>query len=452
LQVKLETEFSGSSWGVAEMGNMNSMLRIITQVSEAEAELQRINDQYLNPTQVEYAANTIRKILTDVLVRGDQALLESISSFSVKLQVSGSELDAAYQQVNQELLKAIRETCENLSKFYQHKIPKSWVHFAEEQTIIGKRYTPLKRVGIYIPAKTTRALMVLLLYSVCATVAKVEQKVLILSPTMEEEVLPGLLVAAQETGITEIYRLSEVQAIGALAYGTATIPKVDLILAQGDLNITLAKQIVTGRVKVESFVNHGSLLIFADPKADPIVLAKDLLAQAEENSAAILLTKSLKIARSVQEEIAKQLEAEPLKNIQLEKAIAHSGLIIVVESLTMAIELINNFAPQALQLAVKDPWSLINSINNAGTIFMGYTTPQVVGNYFGGSAINLLGPGISRYASALSVETFLKQINVIEYSPSGLKRLKPTLQILAQTEGLTKAIDTIEVRLKDELI
>ena len=416
------------------MGNMNSMLRIITQVSEAEAELQRINDQYLNPTQVKYTANKIRETLTEILLRGDQALKERISALNARIAFSGSELDAAYQQVNQDLLKAIQETSQYLEKFYEHKIPKSWVHFAEEQVIIGRRYTPLKRIGIYIPANSHKSLMVLLLYAICAKVAKVKQKVLIISPKMEEKALPGLLVAAQEIGITEIYRLPGVEAIGALAYGTATIAKVDLILGSGDLEITIAKQIVTGKVRVESYFNHSSLVIFADAQANPNVLAEDILAQAEENSAAILVTKSLKIAQQVQEEVERRLQEETIKTIGSEKALLNYGLIMVVDSLDIAMKLINGFAPQALQLAVKDPWSIINRIDHAGTIFMGYDTPKVIGDYFGGSAINLLGSGISRYASALSVETFLKQSNVIEYSSLALKKLRPTLEILSQTE------------------
>ncbi len=419
------------------MGKINSMLRIVTQASEAEEELQRISNQGFNPTEMQHIASRVRETLTQVLLKGDQALLESLPSFLGKFRVSGSELDAAYQQVNQDLLKAIQETCHHLLKFYQPKVPKAWVHFAEDQVIIGKRYTPIERVGIYIPAEASKGLMALLLYSICAKVAKVKEKVLVLSPEIKEQVLPGLLLAAQETGITEIYRLPGVQAIGALAYGTSTIAKVDLILGgSGDLEVTLAKQMVTGKVRVESYFNYSNLFIFADSQADPLVIARDILAQAEEgqNSAAILVTKSLNIALQVQEEVEKRLQDRPTKSILLEKALIYSGLIIVVESLAMGIELINNFAPQALQLAVRDPWSLINQIHNAGTIFMGYDTSKMIGDYFGGSAINLLGYGVSRYASALSVETFLKQSNVIEYSPLALKKLKPTLQSLADTE------------------
>ncbi|MEI6380101.1 MAG: histidinol dehydrogenase [Cyanobacteriota bacterium ELA615] len=427
------------------MGNINSILQIITQLSEAEVELQRINQQHPNPAQLKDKASKVREILTDVLLRGDDSLLE----YSPNLQVSGSQFDAAYQQISQEFLKTVRATIENLTKFYQLKIPKSWVHFAEEQVIIGKRYTPLKRIGIHIDKETKKTLTMLMLTLVCANVAQVDEKVLFLSPTVDERSLARLLVAAQEAGVSEVYRLEPIQSLAAMAYGTSTIGKVDLIMTSGDLELTLAQQMISGQVRIESYFNQANLMIFADGKADPLHLALDSLFQLEDDSRVIFISQSLELAHSIAAEVTKRLQDD----IYLAKTLVYRGQtipIIVVDSLDIAIKLINGFAPQSLQLAIKDPWSILNKIDNAGTIFMGYNTPQIVGDYFGGSAINLLGTGVARYASALSVETFLKQSNVIEYSAKALKKLVPSLEILSQADELLGEIDSIRARLEGQ--
>jgi histidinol dehydrogenase len=232
-----------------------------------------------------------------------------------------------------------------------------------------------------------------------------------------------------------------------MAYGTPIISKVDLIMTSGDLELTLAQQMISGQVRIESYFNQANLMIFADGKADPLHLALDSLFQLEDDSKVIFISQSLELAHSIAAEVTKRLEDD----IYLAKTLVYRGQaipIIVVDSLDIAIKLINEFAPQSLQLAIKDPWSILNKIDNAGTIFMGYNTPQIVGDYFGGSAINLLGTGVARYASALSVETFLKQSNVIEYSTKALKKLVPSLEILSQTGELTGEIDSIRARLE----
>ncbi len=426
------------------MGNINSILRIITQLSEAEVELQGIIEHYPNPAQLKDKASKVREILTEVLLRGDESLLEN----SPNLQVSGSQFDTAYQQISQEYLKTIRETIENLTKFYQLKIPKSWVHFAQEQVVVGKRYTPLKRIGIQIDTETKRTLTMLLLTLVCARVSQVEERVLFISSTVDERSLARLLVAAQEVGISEVYRLEPIQSLAVMAYGTSTIAKVDLIIGSGDLELTLAQQMISGRVRVESYFNHANLLIFADKKANPFHLALDMLSQLEDGSTAILISQSLDLAHSIAQEITKRLQDD----INLEKNLLYKRQtipIIVVDSVEIAIKLINQYAPQSLQLAHKDPWTILNRIENAGTIFMGYSTPQVVGDYFGGSAVNLLGAGVARYASALSVETFLKQSNLIEYSSKALKKLIPSLEILSQGDTMRGSIESVRARLDD---
>jgi histidinol dehydrogenase len=432
------------------MGKFDSILRIITQLPEAKAKLKRINFQQLTPTQIKLTANRIREGLTEVLLRGDEALLEQAELFSFNLQITVLEIEAAEQKVEEELLKAIRETSRNLMYFYEQKIPKSWVNFAEEDVIVSKRYIPLRRIGIYIPAQTTRALMVLMLNSICAQVAQVEQIVLILDPEIKKHTENVLLAAAKELGISEIYRLPSIGAIGALAYGTSSISRVDLILGPSDLEIKLAKGMVAGEVGVETHFSEHNLFIFADAKAEPLWLAKDILAQIQENSSAILLTKSSKLAKLVQGEVEKQLEKlEYNQELEVTQKIILSSLIIVVDSLEIAVELINEFAPQSLQLAVKDPWSILHKIKNAGTVFMGYSTPPIVGTYFGGVAINLLGGGVARFASALSPENFLKQTNVIEYSSSALAKVLPTLEILSRDADNPNALESIKDRLNN---
>lgn len=428
------------------------MLRIITQQAEARTELKRIGDRTYDDDR-RPQEEIVGEIIATVKQKGDRALLDYTEKFdrqvltSEKLRVSGSELDAAYQQISQDLLHAIQLACQKIEAFHRQRIPRSWVQFEEDEVVLGKRYTPIDRAGLYVPGGRGAYPSTVLMNAIPAKVARVPRIVMVTPPGEDFKINPAVLVAAQEAGVEEIYRVGGAQAIAALAYGTETIPKVDVITGPGNIYVTLAKKMVYGRVGIDSLAGPSEVLVIADEEANPVYIAADLLAQAEHDplAAAILLTTSSTLAQQVQQEVNRQLENHP-RRVMTEKAIAHYGLIVVVDSLETAAELSNLFAPEHLELEVADPWALVEYIRHAGAIFLGSSTPEAVGDYLAGPNHTLPTSGAARYASALGVETFMKHSSIIQYSPTALKKMSSTIQILAQAEGLSSHADSVKFR------
>jgi histidinol dehydrogenase len=429
-----------------------SMLRIIARQTEAQTELKRIGDRN-NGEDIQPKEAIVREIVTDVKQRRDRALLEYTEKFdrqvytADQLKVSGAELDAAYQQISKDLLSAIQVACQKIEAFHRQRVPKSWVQFEENEVVLGKRYTPVDCAGLYIPGGRASYPSTVLMNAVPAKVAKVPRIVMVTPPSQNGQINPAVLVAAQEAGIEEIYRVGGAQAVAALAYGTETIPKVDVITGPGNIYVTLAKKMVYGTVGIDSLAGPSEVLIIADQQANPIYVAADLLAQAEHDpmAAAILVTTDQNLAQQVQQEVTKQLANHPRK-IDTEKAIAHYGLIVVVTSLEEAAELSNLFAPEHLELEIAEPWDLIPQIRHAGAIFIGNSTPEATGDYLAGPNHTLPTSGAARYASALGVETFMKHSSLIQYSSTALKKMSSTIQILAQAEGLPSHADSVKFR------
>ena len=429
-----------------------SMLRIIDRQAEAQTELRRIGDRN-NGDDIQPKENVVREIVTSVRHHGDRALLEYTEKFdrqvytAEQLKVRGAELDAAYQQISKDLLRAIQVACHKIEAFHRQRVPKSWVQFEEDDVVLGKRYTPVDRAGLYVPGGRASYPSTVLMNAIPAKVAKVPRIVMVTPPGQDGNINPAVLVAAQEAGIEEIYRVGGAQAVSALAYGTETIPKVDVITGPGNIYVTLAKKMVYGTVGIDSLAGPSEVLIIADEEANPVYLAADLLAQAEHDpmAAAILLTTSKDLAKQVQQEVTEQLTNHPRKTLT-EKAIAHYGLIVVVESLAEAAELSNLFAPEHLELEIAEPWELLEQIRHAGAIFIGNSTPEATGDYLAGPNHTLPTSGAARYASALGVETFMKHSSLIQYSPTALKKMSSTIQILAQAEGLSSHADSVKFR------
>ncbi len=430
------------------------MLRIITQRTEARSELRRICDR-THDDQVTHKESTVREVLQAVKRQGDRALLHYTSEFdrldlkSDDLRVSGSELDAAYQQVSKELLDAIQLACRQVEAFHRQRVPKSWVHFGENEVVLGKRYTPVDRAGIYVPGGQASYPSTVIMNAIPAKVAKVPRIVMVTPPGGEQGISPAVLVAAQEAGIEEIYRVGGAQAIAALAYGTETIPKVDVITGPGNVYVTLAKKLVYGTVGIDSLAGPSEVLIIADKSANPAYVAADMLAQAEHDqmAASILLTDDSVLARKVVDEVERQLIDHP-RRILTEKAIAHYGLVVVVESLDVAAELSNEFAPEHLELEVIDPWGLLDKIRHAGAIFLGSSTPEAVGDYLAGPNHTLPTSGAARYASALTVETFLKHSSLVQYSQAALEKVASAIDLLATAEGLHSHAESVRLRVR----
>ncbi len=433
------------------------MLRIITQQAEAQTELRRICER-TSQDQIVHKEGTVREVLQAVKRQGDKALLHYTEEFDQlslspeQLPVSTSELDAAYQQVSKELVDAIQLASKQIEAFHRQRLPKSWVQFGDDDVVLGKRYTPVDRAGIYVPGGRASYPSTVLMNAIPAKVAKVPRIVMVTPPGWEQKINPAVLVAAQEAGVQEIYRVGGAQAIAALAYGTQTIPKVDVITGPGNIYVTLAKKLVYGIVGIDSLAGPSEVLVIADPAANPVYVAADLLAQAEHDpmAAAILLTTDYQLAQQVQTQVEQQLVNHP-RRLLTEKAIAHYGLIVVVDSLETAAELSNEFAPEHLELEVAQPWDFLEKIRHAGAIFLGSSTPEAVGDYLAGPNHTLPTSGAARYASALGVETFMKHSSLIQYSSSALHKVGGAIQILAQAEGLPSHADSVRLRTQGNL-
>lgn len=442
------------------------MLRIITQQAEAQTELRRICDRLsgggevnrTNQDQIIHKEATVREVLLAVKRQGDKALLhyteefDQISLTPEQLRVSGSELDASYQQVSNELLDAIRLACKQVEAFHRQRVPKSWVQFGDDDVVLGKRYTPVDRAGIYIPGGRASYPSTVIMNAIPAKVAQVPRIVMVTPPGLGNKINPAVLVAAQEVGVSEIYRVGGAQAIAALAYGTETLPRVDVITGPGNIYVTLAKKLIYGTVGIDSLAGPSEVLIIADEKANPTHVAADLLAQAEHDpmAAAILLTTDEKIAHQVQIEVKQQLIDHP-RRLLTEKSIANYGLIVIVDSLETAAFLSNEFAPEHLELEITEPWELLDKIRHAGAIFMGNSTPEAVGDYLAGPNHTLPTSGAARYSSALGVETFLKHSSLIQYSPQALRKFSGAIQILAQAEGLPSHAQSVRLRTEENI-
>jgi histidinol dehydrogenase len=417
------------------------MLRIINQLADAQVELQRICNR-THDDQVFHKEATVREILQTVQRQGDEALLQYTADFDRQtltvdeLRVRGSEIDAAYQQVSKELIDAIRLAHQNIEAFHRKRIPSSWVEF-EGEVVLGKRYSPVDRAGIYVPGGRAAYPSTVLMNAVPAMVAGVERVVMVTPPGADGMINPAVLVAAQEAGVTEIYRVGGAQAIAALAYGTETIPAVNIITGPGNIYVTLAKKQVFGTVGIDSLAGPSEVLIIADHTADPGHVATDLLAQAEHDpiAAAILITPDAELAQQVADEVARQLAGHPRQTLT-EKSIANYGVAIVVDSLATAATLSNEFAPEHLELEVADPWGLLEHIRHAGAIFLGHATPEAVGDYLAGPNHTLPTSGAARYASPLSTETFMKHSSLIQYSPGALNQVSAAIARLTEAEGL----------------
>ena len=431
------------------------MLRIINQLDDAKVELQRICDR-THDAQVTEKEATVSEILAAVRTKGDEALLHYTEKFDRRqltpetLRVDGARLDAAYQQISPELLKAIQNACANIDAFHRQRLPKSWVTFEDHGVVLGKRYTPVAKAGIYVPGGRASYPSTVMMNAIPAQVAGVSRIVMVTPIGPDGTISPAVLVAAQEAGIEEIYQVGGAQAIAALAYGTDTIPNVDVITGPGNIYVTLAKKQVFGTVGIDSLAGPSEVLVIADHTADPVHVAVDLLAQAEHDpmAAAVLLTTDAALAQAVADEVEKQLVTHP-RRVLTEKAIAHYGVAIVVDNLETAANLSDLFAPEHLELEVDEPWELLPYINQAGAIFLGHDTPEAVGDYLAGPNHTLPTSGAARYASPLSTETFMQHSSLVQYTKRALTNIASDIDILTRAEGLPSHGNSVRFRVDE---
>ncbi len=400
----------------------------------------------------------VKTIIDDVRLRGDKALIEYTNKFDSKhvsesnLKVTEQEFLHAKQNVEAEFLNALDRAVNQLESFHRTQKEKSWFDTPRNGVIVGQMVRPVDGAGIYVPgAKGGKTPLVssVLMGGIPAKVAGVES-IAIMTPPMENgKVNPYILAAAEKIGITSVFKAGSAWAIAALAYGTAQIPKVEVIVGPGNIYVTLAKKIVSGSVGIDMIAGPSEILIIADAEADPEFIAADLLSQAEHDirASAVLVTDSETIALETQKALKIQIEKLSRKEIS-EQSIRDFGYIMVVPDIETAIGLANRLAPEHLELIVKDPFARLGKIKNAGAVFLGSYTPEPVGDYVAGPNHVLPTAGTAKFSSALSVENFTKKTSIINYSENAFKKEADDIIVLAETEGLDAHANSIKIRKK----
>jgi histidinol dehydrogenase len=395
----------------------------------------------------------VRAILDDVRKRGDAALTEYTKKFdgldltADRLAVSREEFVAAEKAVSAEARAALMLARDRIEAFHLRQMPKDDRHTDKEGVELGVRWTAIEAVGLYVPGGTAAYPSSVLMNAVPARVAGVERIVMVV-PTPGGAINPLVLVAAKLAGVDEVFRVGGAQAVAALAYGTATIRAVDKIVGPGNAYVAAAKRLVFGTVGIDMIAGPSEVLIVADAENDPGWIAADLLAQAEHDAAAqaILITTSARLAGEVAAAVETQLKTLPRAVTAAESWRDH-GAIIVVPSLAAAIELSNRVAPEHLELAVAEPEALLAKVRNAGAVFLGRFTPEVIGDYVGGPNHVLPTARSARFSSGLSVLDFVKRTTLLKLGPDQLRALGPSAITLAEAEGLDAHARSVAIRL-----
>jgi histidinol dehydrogenase len=394
----------------------------------------------------------VEAILSQVQEQGDQALLELTERFDGvrpdPLRIPPERLAAAWEATAPALQEALRLAHQRILAFHEQQRPADLAVTGPHGERLGRRWRPVERAGLYVPGGRASYPSTVLMNAVPARVAGVERLVMVTPPGPSGEPNATVLAAAHLAGVEEVYRVGGAQAIGALAYGTETIPAVDVISGPGNLYVTLAKKAVYGRVAIDSLAGPSEVLVIADHTARADQVAADLLAQAEHDplAAAILLTTSEALAAAVPAALEAQLQGHPRAEIT-RTALNDWGLIVVCESLSQAARLSDCFAPEHLELLVEDPESLAEQIQHAGAIFLGPYSPEAVGDYLAGPNHTLPTSGTARFAGALSVETFLRHTSLIQFNQAALEATGAAVITLAESEGLHSHAESVRRRL-----
>jgi histidinol dehydrogenase len=403
---------------------------------------------------IQLAVNTI---VADVRTRGDAALLDLtarldgfVAGSAAALVVTPGEFDEAATAVTPDVHAALAYAAERIERYHAAALPKSWRITDEHGSVLGQEIRPLDRVGIYVPGGRAAYPSTVLMTAIPARVAGVREIVLVSPPGRDGRLQPAVFAAGRLAGVTEAYRIGGAQAVAALAYGTASIRRVDKIVGPGNIYVALAKLRVFGEVGIDMVAGPSEVLIVADATADPERVAADMLAQAEHDTMAraLLVTDDEALISAVRRALERQLAALPRQAIA-GSSLAEHGALIVTASVDDAVDLANRLAPEHLELFVRVPAALLPRVRHAGAVFLGGHTPEVIGDYVAGPSHVLPTAGTARFASPLGVEDFVTRTSVIEYSPSGLVAAMPHLRALARAEGLAGHGKAAELRTEE---
>ena len=399
----------------------------------------------------------VQEILDNVREKRDEALFEYTKKFdgveisASNLVVTKEEIDEAYALVGEELVGIIRRALKNIESYHAKQMQYSWFDSRPDGTILGQKVTALQRVGVYVPGGKAAYPSSVLMNIMPAKVAGVDEIIMVTPPGKDGKVTPTTLVAANEAGADRIFKVGGAQAIGALAYGTESIPKVDKIVGPGNIYVALAKKAVYGHVSIDSIAGPSEILVLADETANPRYVAADLLSQAEhdELASAILVTTSMELAGKVSAQIDGFLEELSRSEI-IRKSLDNYGHILVADTLEDAIDAANAIASEHLEIMTANPFDVMTKIRNAGAIFIGEYSSEPLGDYFAGPNHVLPTNGTAKFFSPLSVDDFIKKSSIISYSQEALKDVHEDIEKFAQAEHLTAHANSVRVRFEEQ--
>lgn len=406
-----------------------------------------------NPNQYPMYEGVVAEILAAVKAEKDKAIFAYTKQFDgadideETIRVTDGEIQEAYEKVDQSLIPILQKALANIEQFHRKQHQNSWFDSQPSGIILGQKVTPLKRIGVYVPGGKAVYPSSVLMNVVPAKVAGVEEIIMVTPPDKDGKVNPNTLVAAKEAGVTAIYKVGGAQAIGALAYGTESIPKVDKIVGPGNIYVALAKKAVYGNVSIDSIAGPSEILIIADSTANPRYIAADMLSQAEhdELASAILVTTSMELAEQVSKEVDVFTNILSRKEI-IVKSLENYGYIFVVDTLEEATEAANDIASEHLEIQTQNAFEVMTKIQNAGAIFIGEYSSEPLGDYFAGPNHILPTNGTAKFFSPLSVDDFIKKSSIISYSKEALQAVHKDIEQFAEAEQLTAHANSIRVR------
>lgn len=401
------------------------------------------------------AIAAVNDILEDVRKNGDEALVKYTNKFDSKkvgrdnILVTDREIENAYEMTDNEFIEALKTAAQNIIFFHEKQKRNSWMVTKDNGIMLGQQVRPLEKVGIYVPGGTAAYPSSVLMNALPAKVAGVKDITMVTPPLEDGTINPKILVAADLAGVDKIYKVGGAQAVGALAFGTETICKVDKIVGPGNIYVAMAKKSVYGFVDIDMIAGPSEILIIADETANPSYLAADLMSQAEHDvlASAVLAVTSEKLAAEVKRELLKQIKYLKRKDIIIQ-SLKNRGAIFIVDSIEKGVNLANGIAPEHLELCIEDPFPVLGKIKNAGSVFMGKFSPEPLGDYMAGPNHVLPTSGTARFFSPLSVDDFIKKFSFTYYSQKSLLEVGDKIVKLAEAEGLTAHANSINVRMK----
>ena len=406
----------------------------------------------------EEVQTSVHEILANVRARGDEAVSEYTQMFDGiavevgRFRVPSVELERAAARMDPKLTKALEEARDNIRRFHERQLEKSWFIEDGDGVILGKKVTPVGRVGICVPGGQAPLISTLLMTAIPAQVAGVEEICAVSPPRDGRLPHPDILGAAHLLGLTEVYGIGGAQAVGALAYGTQSVAAVDKIVGPGNAYTVAAKKQVYGIVGIEMMPGPSEIVVLTDGSGDPRYIAADLLAQAEHGSgmeATICVTTSAELGKQVQEQVEEQLENLSAPE-RMTAALDAYGAIIIVPELQAGVDLVNRLAPEHVELMVDDPWVCLEGIKNAGAVFLGDASPESVGDYYAGTNHVIPTNGAARYSSSLGVDDFVKTTSVVAYTQKRLDRVGDSIIRLARAENLEAHAASVELRMNGQ--